>query len=205
MKPRCLMFLGDSLVAGVGDPGSGGWVARIVRACFEEGLEVTAYNLGVRRETSVEVAARWRAEATPRLLANADLRIVLSFGTNDTTLEHGALRVPAASSAQALAQLLDEADALGFAALFVGPAPIDDAAQNRRIGDLSASFAAVCEEHDTPFIEVLEPLMESTTWISEVSASDGAHPGAAGYETLAQLLIERGLISWLCAERAQPL
>jgi acyl-CoA thioesterase-1 len=61
--PRRALFLGDSLVAGIGDSAGGGWVARVVGACHEQGMPVTAYNLGIRRETSLQVAARWRAEA----------------------------------------------------------------------------------------------------------------------------------------------
>lgn len=162
---------------------------------------MTAYNLGVRGETSVQVASRWRAEAKPRMLPGSDARIVVSFGTNDTTLEQGAVRVPAPSSLQALARILEEASVLGIAPLVVGPAPIDDSEQNRRIAGLSTSFAKICDEQDTPFIAVLEPLLESSLWMSEVSAGDGAHPGAAGYQTLAQLLIEKGLLAWLSTER----
>jgi acyl-CoA thioesterase-1 len=195
--PRCLLFFGDSLVAGIGDPAGGGWVARVVSACFDRGSPVTAYNLGVRRETSIEVAARWRAEATPRMLSGADSRIVVSFGTNDTTLDRGAVRVPANRSRRVLATILDEASVLGLAQLVVGPAPVDDTEQNHRIGDLTESFAEVCDERDTPFIGVVEPLLESSTWMSEVAAGDGAHPGANGYQAIAQLLIDRGLLGWL--------
>lgn len=201
VAPRCVLFFGDSLVAGVGDPAGGGWVTRVVSACFDQGLRVTAYNLGVRGETSVQVASRWRAETTPRMLPDSDARIVMSFGTNDTTIEHGTVRVPAARSRQALARMLVEARALGFAPLVVGPAPIDDLEQNRRIADLSASFAELCDEHDTPFIAALEPLSASAVWMSEVRAGDGAHPSAAGYQKLAQLLIEKGLLSWLGTAR----
>jgi hypothetical protein len=90
---RRLLFFGDSLVAGVGDPSGRGWVGRVVAASFGGGLPFTAYNLGVRRETSEQVAARWHSEALPRLLPEADVRIVVSFGANDTTIEHGRLRV----------------------------------------------------------------------------------------------------------------
>lgn len=201
VAPRCVLFFGDSLVAGIGDPAGGGWVARVVSACFDQGLQVTAYNLGVRGQTSVQVANRWRAEAAPRMLPGSDARIVVSFGTNDTTLEGGAIRVPAARSRQALARMLEEASRVGFAPLVVGPAPVDDPEQNRRLADLTASFAEVCDEHDAPFVAVLEPLSASTVWMSEVSAGDGAHPGAAGYQTLAQLLIENGLLTCLGTER----
>ena len=201
VTPRCVLFFGDSLVAGVGDPAGGGWVARVVSACFDQGLDVTAYNLGVRGESTVQVASRWRAEAAPRMLPGSDARVVVSFGTNDTTLEHGVVRVPAAGSLEALARMLEEASALGFAPFVVGPAPIDDREQDRRIADLSASFAELCDEHDTPFIAVHEPLLASAVWMSEVSSGDGAHPGAAGYQTLARLLIEKGLAAWLSTER----
>ncbi len=200
MAAQCVLFFGDSLVAGVGDPDGGGWVARIVSAYLDRGLPLTAYNLGVRGESTVQVASRWRAEATPRKLSGSDARIVVSFGTNDTTLEQGDVRVPTLSSLQTLARILAEARVLGFAPLVVGPAPIDDSEQNRRIAELSASFAKVCDEQDAPFIAVFPTLLESSLWMSEVSAGDGAHPGAAGYQTLAQLLIEKGLLAWLTAK-----
>ncbi len=162
---------------------------------------MTTYNLGVRRETSIQVATRWRAEAMPRMAPGADHRLVVSFGANDTTFENGSVRVPAESSVSALSALLEEASTLDIAPFVIGPAPVDDADQNRRIGDLSASFAHLCALRDRPFIGVVEPLLESPVWMSEVSAGDGAHPGAAGYQTLAQLLIERGLLTWLTEAR----
>ncbi|MHB8243234.1 MAG: GDSL-type esterase/lipase family protein, partial [Solirubrobacteraceae bacterium] len=159
--PTRALFFGDSLVAGVGDPAGGGWVARIATACFERGAPLTAYNLGVRRETSIQVAARWRAEAMPRMAPGADHRLVVSFGANDTTIEDGSVRVPADASLHALSTLLDEVSSLGIPPFVIGPAPVDDADQNRRIGDLSASFAHVCAERSTPFIGVVEVLLES--------------------------------------------
>jgi acyl-CoA thioesterase I len=194
---RRVLFFGDSLVAGIGDSAGGGWVARVVGACFVQGLPLTAYNLGVRRETSLQVAARWRAEAAPRVPAGADSRIVMSFGANDTTIEDGTVRVAADSSRRALTTIIDEASTLGFAISVVGPAPVDDAEQNRRISALTQSFAEACDERDTPFTGVFEPLLESSDWMSEVTATDGAHPGAKGYQAIAQLLIDRGLLTWL--------
>lgn len=196
--PRRVLFLGDSLVAGVGDPAGGGWVARVARACFAAGVPLTAYNLGVRRETSVDVAARWRAEATPRVTSGVDARVVVSFGANDTTIEDGAVRVPAEDSRGALVRILDEAGGLGMPAFVLGPAPVDDAQQNLRIEALDASFAEVCAERDVPFASVFERLRQSQAW-SELATGDGAHPGAEGYDAIAQLLAESGLLAWLTA------
>lgn len=196
--PRRALFFGDSLVAGVGDPAGGGWVARVVSACFQRGVALTAYNLGVRGETSVQVAGRWRAEAIPRVPAGADARIVMSFGANDTTVERGAVRVPPEKTCEALATILDETSLLGFASFVVGPAPVDDAEQNRRISALTRSLTDICQERDTPFIDVAGPLLESSVWMNEVAAGDGAHPQTAGYDTLAELLTDGDLVAWLC-------
>ena len=43
---RRVLFFGDSIVAGVGDPEGRGWVGRVVAASFASGLPLTAYPLG---------------------------------------------------------------------------------------------------------------------------------------------------------------
>ena len=197
LAPPRVLFFGDSLVAGVGDPAGAGWVGRIVSACYAAQRPVTAYNLGVRRETSIDVAARWRAEAGVRIPSDAEARIVVSFGANDTTVEDGEVRVPANDSCAALGQILGQAASAGYGSLVVGPAPVDDAAQNRRIRDLSDAFAGLCEARRTPFVEVVDTLLESPVWMSEVSERDGAHPAAGGYDEIARALAERGLLDWL--------
>jgi lysophospholipase L1-like esterase len=125
---RRVLFFGDSLVAGVGDPSGLGWVGRVVAASFAASTPFTAYNLGVRGETSVQVASRWRAETRARLSPGADTRIVMSFGANDTTIEDGVQRVEAERSFGALSDILDRAQAIELPVLVVGPAPLDDTA-----------------------------------------------------------------------------
>ncbi len=197
MSDRRVLFFGDSHVAGVGDPRGQGWVGRLAAASFEHGLPITAYNLGVRMETSEQVAARWHGETLPRLVATADCLIVLSFGVNDTTPEDGSPRVPAERSQAALVSILDRVAAMDLRALVIGPAPVADAEQNELIASLSHSFAEVCLSADVSYMPVLEPLLRSPTWMREVSASDGAHPAAAGYETLAGLVLATGWSQWL--------
>ncbi len=197
MPDQRVLFFGDSLVAGVGDPAGLGWVGRVVAASFTSGVPVTAYNLGVRGETSVQVAARWRAETQPRLLTGTETRAVLSFGANDTTVIDGQRRVAAERSQEALATVLDEAAMLGLPVLLVGPAPVDDPEQNRRIEDLSTSFADVCVARGTPFVGVFESLLASRVWMAEVTAGDGAHPSSEGYDVLSQLVLAGGFLDWL--------
>jgi acyl-CoA thioesterase I len=194
---RHTLFFGDSHVAGVGDPEGKGWVGRVVAESFRLGHPSTAYNLGVRGETSEQVAARWHAEALPRLTPAADGRIVLSFGANDTTVEEGRLRVEAERSCAALSAILKGAAVAGARALMVGPAPVDDPAQNERTCALSAAFGDTCREAGVPFVSVVEPLLASRVWMEEVASGDGAHPAADGYGVLSKLVLSAGWIDWL--------
>jgi lysophospholipase L1-like esterase len=62
-----ICFFGDSFVNGTGDDDGLGWVGRVVARARQGGRDVTAYNLGIRRDTSADVAARWVGEARLRL------------------------------------------------------------------------------------------------------------------------------------------
>ncbi len=203
MVDQRVLFIGDSLVAGVGDPAGLGWVGRVVAASFAAGTPVTAYNLGVRGETSVQVASRWRQETRPRLLPAADTRLVVSFGANDSTVEGGQERVAPAGSLGALDGIMDRAGILGLPVLVVGPAPVDDAGQNRRIQTLSGALGETCATHGVPFLSVIEPLLASDVWSEQVGSGDGAHPAAAGYDALAQLVLAGGWLDWLRGESAE--
>lgn len=198
-----VLFFGDSHVAGVGDPSGLGWVGRVLVAAFAAGMPLTAYNLGVRGETSVQVASRWRPETRARLSPGADTRVVGSFGANDTTVEDGVQRVEAERSCGALGDILERAAAIGLPALVVGPAPVDDAEQNRRIQGLSDAFGETCASRGVPFLAVVEALLASDVWGEQVASGDGAHPGAAGYEALTQVLLAGGCLDWLGSASAR--
>jgi acyl-CoA thioesterase I len=158
---------------------------------------MTAYNLGVRGETSVQVASRWRQETWPRISPAADTRIALSLGTNDPTIEGGQERVDPDTCRGGLETILDRAAMIGLPIIVVGPAPVDDDKQNRRIQALSVAFGEICTERAVPFVSVIEPLLANPAWTNQVAASDGAHPGAEGYRALARRVLEGGWLDWL--------
>ena len=193
-----ICFVGDSFVAGHGDPLGAGWVGRTVARSFAGGQPLTAYNLGVRRQTTTDVLARWEAECEQRLRNGDDHRVVFSFGVNDTTGEGGGTRVVAEESAANLARLLKGAAARGWPLAVVGPPPVGDPAQNGRTALLDAEFARICRAAGVPYIPVYDALLEDAVWMHEVRVGDGAHPGAGGYEALTALVAPY-LCTWLAA------
>ena len=178
-----LLAFGDSMVAGAGDPDHLGWVGRALvgrRA-------ISLYNLGVRRETSADIARRWRAEAQARFVDDEPMRLVFSFGLNDCNLENGRPRVPAVESLKTTRDILTAAQAL-CPVLMVGPPPETDPGVNARTEALSDSLTALCARLRVPFIDVFRPLAASGLWQAEAAAWDGAHPGAGGYQQMADLI-----------------
>lgn len=152
------------------------------------GQPLTAYVLGVRGQTSQQVAARFSSDAAARLPAGCHGRVVLAVGVNDTTLLDGAPRVPAAYSAGYLEQVLQPSREAGWPALVVGPPPIADGAQNERIAQLDAVLAQVCAAARVGCVRVFDQLLDDPVWMREVAEGDGAHPGTAGYRRLADLV-----------------
>jgi acyl-CoA thioesterase I len=178
-----LIAFGDSMTAGAGDPDHLGWIGRAVSGR----REITLYNLGVRRETSADIAARWRAEATPRMTDAEPMRIVFCFGVNDAHAVDGHPRVPQAEGLKNAHAMLTGATAL-CPVLLVGPPPVTDPGVCARLEGLNAHFMALAARLKVPFIDVLQPLMADGLWQAEALAWDGAHPGAGGYQRMADLV-----------------
>ena len=196
-----ICFLGDSFVAGVGDPDHLGWTGRLAAATERAGQPLTRYVLGVRRQTTAQVADRWAAECAPRLAGGEwESRVVLSVGVNDTTLEDGEPRLAPERSAAALAGMLTGAAAAGWPVLVVGPPAVADDAHNDRTAALDGRFTDVCAHEGVPYVPVVRTLAANHDYLREVTAGDGAHPGAVGYTALADL-VRPHWVAWLAELR----
>jgi lysophospholipase L1-like esterase len=188
-----ICFFGDSFVNGTGDDDALGWAGRLVASARRAGHDVTGYNLGIRRNTSEDVAARWKAEAELRLPSGCDGRLVFSFGANDCV--SSGLDAPLVPRARSLAYT--EA-ILGVArrwhpTLMIGPAIIaDDRDANARIGALSADYAKLCGRLGVPYLEICHLLSKSPSWVQEALAGDGAHPNRGGYSVVADAISSWG-------------
>lgn len=182
-----ICFVGDSFTQGTGDETYLGWPGRICASARARGHTITAYNLGIRRETTADILARWRAEVTPRLAPGIDGRVVLSFGANDATIENGQWRVAPDQSEANARRLISEARA-SYPVLVVGLPPAPESDKTARHAELAARYARVCQELSVPFLDILEPIQGVEAWWREVAAGDGIHPGAGGYAALARLV-----------------
>lgn len=182
-----ICFFGDSFVNGVGDPAGLGWVGRLCAVACARGYDVTCYNLGVRGDTSLDVAGRWREEATRRLKPEHNPRLVFSLGVNDACAT--AEREPLAPELTlgTVRGMLEDAKGFG-PVLFVGPPPVAEAMANARVMTLSARLSELCETLRVPYLAIHGPLQASSLWQHEAAEGDGAHPGAPGYQELAHLV-----------------
>ena len=185
--PLRICFFGDSMVNGTGDDACLGWVGRAGAAARRGGCDLTLYNLGVRRDTSADVRARWRAEAEARLPPGHDGRLVFSFGANDGCIadDGTGVRVPTAETLANANAILTPAIAWR-PTLMVGPFPICDSAVDRRTAALSAALGDLCDRLGVPYFAPFPLAAGSDIWAREVAAGDGAHPNAGGYALVAE-------------------
>lgn len=188
-----LVFIGASMVAGFGDPKGQGWVGRVVGRTGHPDADITAYNLGVRGDTSADVTRRWQTECPPRWSGRGEKRLVLSVGANDI-----AQGITLARHRLNLANILDEATSQGIATFVVSPPPSSDPAFNEKVEVLVDAQADVCARRGIPFVDCYRPLLAHDQWRSELAASlDGSHPGSAGYGLIAWLVLHNGWSDWL--------
>lgn len=183
-------------MAGAGDAQCLGWAGRLAQRAIGAGQPLTYYNLGVRGQTSADIAARWEAECAQRLTPDVDARVVFSFGVNDTAIENGRTRVAERDSVAHLTAMLRRAAERDWHMLVVAPPPTTDDEHNGRTAALDTRFTEVCAAHGIPYIRVHQPLRRNLTWMRSIDAGDGFHPDAAGYEEFAALIVPNWLL-WL--------
>lgn len=184
-----ICFVGDSFVQGTADESALGWVGRVAAAARRDGHDITAYNLGVRRDTSADIRIRWFPECTARIQREYRYRTVFSFGANDMTVENGAQRVSSDDSVVNLTAVITEAKNLG-AVLVIGPLPVNEPEQDRRIIALCARYAEACATLDVPYLPLARAMTVHAQWKNAVAQGDGTHPDSSGYSLIAALVLQ---------------
>ena len=161
-----ICFLGDSFTAGAGDDTLLGFPGRLCSDLrTNHGLDITCYNLGIRRDTSTDILNRWEREVHARLKRNEHFngRLVFSFGTNDNVFENGNRRVSTATTLANAKSILVRAKEMWPTAMLGPPwTSVEDI--DERNGALSSKLAQLCEELDVPFLSLYQSLEGNGLW-----------------------------------------
>jgi acyl-CoA thioesterase I len=179
-----------------------GWPGRACAAIAEHGHAVTYYNLGVRGDTTADVLRRWQTECECRLSPQSSGALVFGFGLNDSVRDDaGQSRVDWTTTSHAAREILRSA-AAWRPTLLVGPAPVIDGPAPRPVGgrqwylsqeaiELMASrLEILAAEEGVPFLNLSNSLADSAAWREDLEKSDCVHPTSAGYDLIAEKVIE---------------
>jgi acyl-CoA thioesterase-1 len=170
-RPR-IVFLGDSLTAGLGLDSDRSFPSLIQRKLKDRGLDYEVINAGVSGDTSAGGLRRldWSLEGDVRVL-------IVALGGND-----GLRGLPPADLKKNLAAILDRAKASGIAVILAGM----EAPPNNGI-DYTNAFRAVyadlAKEYKVTFIPFL---LQGVAGDASLNQTDGIHPNVRGAEIVAE-------------------
>jgi acyl-CoA thioesterase-1 len=172
-KPR-IVFLGDSLTAGLGLPSDQSYPSLIGKKLTENGYDYEIVNAGVSGDTSAGGVRRldWSLEGDVRVL-------VLALGAND-----GLRGLPTDDMKKNLASVLDRAKARNIPVVLAGmEAPPNNGPDYTRA--FREVYTDLAKEYDVRFVPFLLLGVAGTAALNQ---GDGIHPNARGAEIVADLV-----------------
>ena len=194
-------FFGDSVTLGVTDAPAGGWVCRLAGKAAQAGLSVppdTFYNMGVRRNSSRMILARFETEFKARVMEGVPSYLLFCFGTVDMAAPKGFPNIPVGESAANAREILLKAKTFGSTALVSAP-PVADKEHCQRLDALCTAYASICAAVEVPFVDIFHPLLKSG-YVEDLA--DGVHPGPAGNDMIASALLQAPeLADWFKNEK----
>jgi acyl-CoA thioesterase I len=196
-----ICFVGDSYVAGTGDPECLGWVGRACRTRWRAGDPVTWYNLGIRGDTSACIERRWRLECEARVGPHNSGRLVFSFGINDGAVDGvGRLRLSQTASLHAARRIIAGA-AKWLPTIWIGPPPANEprspmsplpgvsySFSNDRLLALNYGFKRLAGELDVAYLDIATSLSGSARYQKSLVGGDGMHCSSEGYDMIAEMV-----------------
>lgn len=170
-KGPLVVFLGDSLTAGLGLPEEQAYPALLDRRLDAKGAPVRVLNAGVSGDTTAGGLARldWLLKQKPDIL-------VLGLGGND-----GLRGLELGQTEKNLREIVRRAQASGVRVLLLGMMipPNYGAEYTERF---RAMYPRIAEDLDVPLVPFL---LEGVGGIAEFNQEDGIHPTAKGQEIVA--------------------
>ena len=194
-----ICFVGDAILRGVDDAINLGWPERLGTKARKEGHEVTLCNLAVRRQTTAEIAKRWRAECEARLAFDTPGALIFAFGVNDMACDSRVLFRASPARSEITARKIIEEAAAWKPVLWIGPAPVAERItaeaaahglepdyHNKRLRMLAPAYGAIAEDLGVPFLDLFAALAGEERWAQCLDAGDGVYPDADGYGLIAE-------------------
>lgn len=169
-----VVFLGDSLTAGLGLPREQAVPSLIQERLLSEGFRYDVVNAGVSGDTSAGGLSRldWSIEGDVAVL-------VLELGAND-----GLRGLPVAQLRRNLAEIITRAKQRGITVVLTGmEAPPNYGAAYT--AEFRQTYRDLADEHDVVFVPFF---LEGVAGIASLNNSDGIHPNAEGAAIIAQRL-----------------
>jgi acyl-CoA thioesterase I len=173
-SPARIVFLGDSLTAGLGLPREQAMPSLIQERLHAEGYEYEVVNAGVSGDTSAGGLSRldWSLEGDVKIL-------VIELGAND-----GLRGLPVSQMKRNLSEIVTRAKEREITVILTGmeaPPNYGPAytSEFRRV------FRDVADEHDVAFVPFY---LEGVAGIPSLNNSDGIHPNASGARIIAETL-----------------
>lgn len=172
-KPR-IVFLGDSLTAGLGLPADQSYPSLIGEKLKDKGYDFEIVNAGVSGDTSAGGLRRldWSLQGDVRAL-------VLALGAND-----GLRGLPAVEMKKNLQAVLDRARARNIPVVLAGmEAPPNFGQDYTR--EFRQVYADLSQEYGVPFVPFM---LLGVAGNPSLNQSDGIHPNARGAAIVADLI-----------------
>jgi len=174
-RPRArIVFLGDSLTAGLGLPREHAVPSLIQERLRTEGFRYDVVNAGVSGDTSAGGLSRldWSIEGDVAVL-------VLELGAND-----GLRGLPVAQLKRNLTEIITRAKQRGISVVLTGmEAPPNYGAAYT--SEFRQAYRDLAEEHDVVFVPFF---LDGVAGIASLNNADGIHPNAEGATIIAQRL-----------------
>jgi acyl-CoA thioesterase-1 len=166
-----VVFLGDSLTAGLGLDEDQAYPARLAARLTAHGTSIRVINAGVSGDTSAGGLARldWLLGQHPDV-------VVVGLGAND------ALRgLPLDDTEKNLREILRRCRAAGARVLLLGM-QIPPNYGPDYAGGFAAMYPRIAEDLDVPLVPFL---LEGVGGVADLNQADGIHPTAEGQEKVA--------------------
>jgi len=196
-----ICFVGDAILRGVDDAINLGWPERLGTEARKEGHEVTLCNLAVRRQTTAEIAGRWRAECEARLAFDTPGALIFAFGVNDMACDSRVLFRASPARSEITAKKIIADAAAWKPVLWIGPAPVAERVtaeaaahglepdyHNKRLAMLAPAYGSIAEDLGVPFLDLFAALAGDLRWAQCLEAGDGVYPDGDGYGLIAELI-----------------